>query len=51
MSACLQRGLTMRDLDEMTLGQAIDFVVVYNNLMTPEEDRINTATQTDFDKF
>ena len=48
------RGLRMEDLERMTLGMWVDYVIEWNNIHlksgadTPDARR---ATQADFDKF
>lgn len=56
MAACLSRGLQLSDLDSMTLGQAVDYIITYNNSMETEEkkeqeDTVRDATQLDFALF
>lgn len=54
MTAGLSRGLTLSDFDNLTLGQVIDYIIVYDNQNMTEEDKENEvrmATQADFDKF
>lgn len=51
ITALTMRGLTMRDMDEMTLGQCVDYVIEYNNMMDSSEESEREATQEDFDKF
>lgn len=46
------RGLSLSDLDEMTLGGLIDFIIEYNNMVEEDdENKENIATQDDFDRF
>lgn len=56
MAACLSRGLQLSDLDSMTLGQAVDYIITYNNSMETEEkkeqeDTVRDATPLDFALF
>ncbi|MFU0834012.1 MAG: Asp-tRNA(Asn)/Glu-tRNA(Gln) amidotransferase GatCAB subunit C [Oscillospiraceae bacterium] len=50
----IERGLTLHDFNEMTIGMVLDYIITYNNLNahgTNEEEQIREATQEDFDKF
>ena len=51
--AGLSRGLSMQDMEYMTLGAWIDYIIEWNNIHDPkdkeESDRV--ATQADFDAF
>lgn len=58
LNAGISRGLTLSDFDEMTLGQVIDFITVYNNMNSQgefeeNEDSVEVqeANQLDFDNF
>lgn len=54
MIAATSRGLTLKDMDNMTVGQIVDYVIVHNNLHVSDddtEDRVVEATQGDFDRF
>lgn len=52
MAGAVQRGLSLSDLDNLTLGQFVDFVVVYNEGMEPaEKQEYREAGQADFDRF
>lgn len=44
-----QYGLTAEDLEDMTIGDVMDYIITYNNLYSEEE--IREATQEDFDNF
>lgn len=48
------RGLRMEDLERMTLGMWIDYVIEWNNIHLKsgaEPASAKRATQADFDKF
>ena len=47
------RGLTLKDFDNMTIGQIVDYCKTYNELNKPDEERKETkkASQKDFDRF
>lgn len=50
----LERGLTLRDFEDMTPGMIVDYIITYNNDRLSEderEDKIRMATQADFDRF
>lgn len=52
MAAAKLRGLTLDEMSEMTLGQVIDFVIVYNNLtMSDDTPKVKKASQADWDGF
>jgi hypothetical protein len=53
MLRALERGLTLRDFEHLTLGMILGYVVTYNNehLDDNEEDTVRQATQVDFDRF
>lgn len=56
MLRALERGLTLRDFEDLTLGMILDFIITYNNEQFIEtdnekEDSVRTATQADFDRF
>jgi len=54
MVRALERGLTLKDFQEMTIGMIIDYIITYNNLNLYEkekEDEVREATQADFDAF
>lgn len=48
----IERGLSIEDMDEMDLGDIIDYVVMYNN-MHEDEDTESTrkATQEDWNNL
>jgi hypothetical protein len=50
----IERGLTLRDFEDLTLGMIIGFIVTYNNERLEEdekEDGVRMATQADFDRW
>lgn len=54
MTGAITRGLTLRDFDNMTIGQIVDYCKTYNDLnKLPEEKEkeTRTASQKDFDRF
>lgn len=54
MLRAIERGLTLRDFEDLTLGMIAGFIVTYNNeRLTDEEkeDSVRTATQADMDCF
>ena len=54
MLRALERGLTLADFEDLTLGMIIGFITTYNNERLGEdekEDSVRMATQADFDKF
>jgi hypothetical protein len=54
MLRTLERGLTLADFEDLTLGMIIGFITTYNNERLGEdekEDSVRMATQADFDRF
>ncbi|SHI75051.1 hypothetical protein SAMN02745975_00526 [Geosporobacter subterraneus DSM 17957] len=51
MVRALERGLSLRDFEELTVGMIIGYIVTYNNCNVDEEDIEREATQADFDSF
>lgn len=52
MAGAVQRGLSLSDLDNLTLGQFVDYVVTYYEGMEPaEKQEYREAEQADFDRF
>ena len=54
MLRALERGLTLADFEDLTLGMIIGFITTYNNERLGEderEDSVRTATQADMDCF
>lgn len=47
--------MTRADTDEMTLGEFMDVIIAYNEIVDPpkgnKKDNVRTATQADFDAF
>lgn len=53
MVGATQRGLTINDIKEMDIGDIVDYVIEYNNIMLTDNDEpgVRRATQADFDNF
>ena len=54
MLRAIERGLTLADFEDLTLGMIIGFITTYNNERLGEderEDSVRTATQADMDCF
>lgn len=56
IAAAKIRGISLDELDYMTWGQLIDYIIVYNNLHytgddEPDKDTVRQANQADFDSF
>jgi hypothetical protein len=51
----IERGLTLRDFQDLTAGMILDYVITYNNekldVDDEKEDDVRLATQADFDRF
>lgn len=44
----------MSDLDDMNIGQVVDYCITYNNIMNPkdkDEEKPRRATQSDWDNL
>ncbi len=49
---CKMAGLTLDDMEYMTIGECLDYVENYVNIKTgKQEDKVRKATQEDFDSF
>lgn len=52
MTGAITRGLTLKDFEDMTIGQIVDYCKTYNELNKPAEEKdTKIASQKDFDKF
>lgn len=56
MAAALQRGLSLNDFNDMSIGALVDYVITYNNTYATDEDgknkgTVRKATQKDIDNF
>lgn len=50
----LERGFSLKDFEELTIGFLIGCIVTYNNVNfenEEKEDEVIEATQEDFDSF
>jgi hypothetical protein len=45
----LERGITLSDFDNLTIGMIMDIIITYNNENVEEDTR--EATQSDFDAW
>ncbi|WP_405100816.1 hypothetical protein [Oceanobacillus sp. FSL H7-0719] len=49
---CKMVGLTLEDLDMMTIGECLDYVENYVDIKNgKQEEKTRQATQDDFDSF
>ncbi|WP_235760716.1 hypothetical protein [Oceanobacillus alkalisoli] len=49
---CKMVGLTLEDLDMMTIGECLDYVENYVDIKSgKQEEKTRRATQDDFDSF
>ena len=48
---CLEVGLSIRDLDLLTIGMVIDIWTEHINDSVKSNDNFRKATQEDFDRF
>ncbi len=54
MVRALERGLTLSDFENLTVGMIVGYLTTYNNLNLSEEekqDEVRMATQADYDAF
>ena len=56
MLGALERGLSLRDFEDLTPGMLLDYVITYNNERLSDADgdtreTVRQATQVDFDRF
>lgn len=54
MVRAIERGLSLNDFENMTVGMILDYIITYNNLNFKEEneeEQVREATQEDFDAF
>jgi len=50
MVRSIEKGLSLRDWDMLTIGQIIDYIIEFNNLNS-DEVPVRVAGQKDFDSF
>ena len=55
MSGAISRGLTLRDFEDLSLGQIVDYCKTYNDTNKEKdekkENKTRKAGQSDFDRF
>ena len=53
MLRAIERGLTLRDFEDLTVGMIVGFITTYNNEQASNDgqDEIREAGQADFDSF
>lgn len=51
MVRALERGISLSDFNDLTMGMIIDYVITYNNLYKEKDEEVREATQDDFDNF
>lgn len=54
MLRAIERGLCLRDFENMTVGMIIGFIVEYNNNHLEDderEDNVRMATQDDYNRW
>lgn len=53
MVRAIERGLSLYDFNEMTVGFIVGYITTYNNLNSSENDdeEIREATQADYDAW
>ena len=54
MLRAIERGLSLRDFEDLTIGMIIGYITTYNNEQLDEDDKqdaVRVAGQSDFNKF
>ena len=51
VTAITQRGLRLDDLKLYTIGGIVDYIITWNNIMSPAESEVKEATVSDIRKF
>ncbi|NLY09207.1 MAG: hypothetical protein GXZ11_04815 [Tissierellia bacterium] len=56
MTGAISRGILLKDFEDMTVGQIVDYCKTYNEVNYPkdEKEKKNSnrdANQSDFDRF
>lgn len=51
MVRAIERGLSLKDFNDLTVGMIIEYITTYNELNSEEESYEKEANQSDFDAF
>lgn len=51
IARALERGITLSDFDNLTIGMIMDIIITYNNENNFEDEDTREATQQDFDSW
>ena len=54
MLRAIERGLCLKDFEDLTVGMIVGFITTYNNERLTDdekEDSVRIASQADFDRF
>ena len=56
MTGAISRGLSLRDFEDISIGQIVDYCKTYNELHKSTDDKekkteMRKANQSDFDRF
>lgn len=54
MLRAIERGLSLRDFEELTVGMILDLIITFNNENLKDEDmedEVRIANQSDFDRW
>ena len=51
VTAVTQRGLRIDDLKLYTIGGIVDYIITWNNIMSPADTEEREATMSDIRKF
>ena len=47
----IKRGLLLSDLENMTIGMALDYFEEYDNISNPDREKTFIADQEDYNSF
>ncbi|MED3396068.1 hypothetical protein [Bacillus wiedmannii] len=51
LALCYKANLTHGDLEEMTVGDCLDYIAEFAEMENPDKEKVRKASQTDFDSF
>lgn len=56
MTGAISRGILLKDFEDMTVGQIVDYCKTYNEMNKPKDEKESESTtrkaaQSDFDRF
>ncbi|HDX9650626.1 TPA: hypothetical protein ROY23_001029 [Bacillus wiedmannii] len=51
LALCYKAKLTHGDLEEMTVGDCLDYIAEFTEMENPNKEKVRKATQKDYDAF